>query len=107
MQFNSITLPSQAIVPVGVALAHLILTVYILSRRQIKRDKLYALFVAYLCLTILWNINLLVVFFSTPVDTFLDISWVELAPYGLVGLAALYWGFVQIFFQQLWPKYFF
>lgn len=105
MQFNSITLPSQAIVPVGVALAHLILTVYILSRRQIKRDKLYALFVAYLCLTILWNINLLVVFFSTPVDTFLDISWVELAPYGLVGLAALYWGFVQIFFQQLWPKY--
>ncbi|MCB0163419.1 MAG: PAS domain-containing protein [Anaerolineae bacterium] len=101
MQFNSIILPSQVVVPFGVALAHLILTVYVISSHEINRDKAFGLFVAYLSLTIFWNINLVVISLgSVPSGTFL----VRLAPYGLVIIAAIYWLFTRTFLQQLWPE---
>ncbi|MCB9107286.1 MAG: PAS domain-containing protein [Anaerolineales bacterium] len=101
MQFNSIILPSQVVVPFGVALAHLILTIYVISSHEIHRDKAFGLFVAYLNLTILWNINLVVISVGHISNgTFL----VRLAPYGLVVIAAIYWLFTRTFLQQSWPN---
>lgn len=101
MQFNSIILPSQVVVPFGVALAHLILTIYVISSHEINRDKVFGLFVAYLGLTILWNINLVVISLgSVLAGTFL----VRLAPFGLVIIAAIYWLFIRTFLQQSWPE---
>ncbi|MCB0209913.1 MAG: GAF domain-containing protein [Anaerolineae bacterium] len=105
MLFNSMILPSQAIVPVSVALAHFILIIYVFSRSEIKRDKLYSLFLAYLWATILWNINLIVVFFTNIEDAPGGLNWVKVAPYGLVGLSVLYWAFIRMFFQRLWPEW--
>ncbi|MCB0190549.1 MAG: GAF domain-containing protein [Anaerolineae bacterium] len=104
MLFNSMILPSQAIVPVSVALAHFILMIYVFSRSEIKRDKLYSLFLAYLWATILWNINLVVVFFTDVENASGGFNWAKLAPYGLVGLSVLYWAFIRMFFQRLWPE---
>ncbi|MCB9077000.1 MAG: PAS domain-containing protein [Anaerolineaceae bacterium] len=101
MQFNSIILPSQVVVPLGVALAHLILTIYVISSYEINRDRVFGLFVAYLSSTILWNINLVVIAMgSVSAGPFL----VHLAPYGLVGIAAIYWLFTRTFLQQPWPE---
>lgn len=104
MQFNSILLPSQAMVPVGVAVAHLILILYIVSRRQIKHDEAYRFFLAYLGVVILWNLNLVAAFLATPTGDATSIDWVKLTPYGLVGLALLFWAFIRTFFQQALPS---
>lgn len=98
MLFESLVLPSVAIVPLGIALAHIALCLYVLFRRQLD-DTINRLFIAYLLLTILWNINLVVV--VTNVSTLLSGgSWSQLTPYGLIILGAVYWTFTRIFLQR-------
>jgi adenylate cyclase len=93
---NSI-LPNQAIVPLGVAIVYLVLCIYLLLRRKLD-DIIGGFFVAYLFLSILWNINLLVAAVNIPGVSLL--SWSQLTSYGLIVLGAVYWAFARAFLQR-------
>ena len=92
--------PSQAIIPLGIAVAHIALCLYVLFRRQLD-DTINRLFIAYLLLTILWNINLIIV--VANVATLLPaMSWPQLVPYGLIVLGLVYWTFARAFLHLTW-----
>lgn len=97
---SSILLPGQAVVPLGVALAHIALCLYVLFRRQLD-DSINRLFIAYLLLTILWNINLVIVAANVPIFQ-PGFNWAQFAPYGLVILGLVYWAFGRAFLQRDW-----
>ncbi len=98
MLFDSLVLLSPAIAPLGIALAHIALCLYVLFRRQLD-DTINRLFIAYLLLTILWNINSVII--VAEVSTLLPVlSWTQLTPYGLVILGIVYWTFARIFLQR-------
>ena len=95
MTFDQIMLPSQTVIPLGIALGHIVLCLYVLFRRQLD-DKINRLFIAYLLLTILWNVNLVIA--MANVSTLLpNIGWKELTPYGLIILGVVYWSFARTF----------
>ncbi len=100
MSLNSIVLPGQAVIPIGIAVAHIVLCLYVLFRRQLD-DTINRLFLAYFLLIILWNINLIVV--VANVSTLLPlISWSQLVPYGLIILGLVYWAFARAFLHLAW-----
>lgn len=98
MLFDSPVLSSPAIVPLGIALAHVALCLYVLFRRQLD-DTINRLFIAYLLSTTLWNINLVIVIadVSTLASGF---NWSRLIPYGLIIMGVVYWAFTRIFLQR-------
>lgn len=100
---NSIVLPSQAVVPLGVAIAHLALIFFIIYRRRFRSYVFPHIFVAYLLLTFFWNINLVIVVNNFP-TRWPGLSWTQLAPYGLGLLGLLYWMFARAFLQTSWKS---
>lgn len=100
MFFHSIVLPSQTIIPLGIAIAHIALCLYVLFRRQLD-DTINRLFIAYLLLTILCNISLIIG--VANVATLLpSLSWLQLLPYGLIVLGLVYWTFARAFLHLAW-----
>jgi PAS domain S-box-containing protein len=87
-------------VPLEIALAHLVLCLYILLRRWLNATT-GRLFVAYLFLTALWTINLAVMANNLPASI-PGTSWAHLASYGLIVLAVVYWTFARAFLQRSW-----
>lgn len=87
-------------VPLEIALAHLVLCLYILLRRWLD-DTTGRLFVAYLFLTALWNVNLAATAGDVPLPV-PGITWTRLACYGLIVLGIVYWTFAQAFLQRAW-----
>ncbi len=95
MAFDRIVLPSQTVIPLGIALGHIVLCLYVLFRRQLD-DKINRLFIAYLLLTILWNVNLVIA--VANVSTLLpSFGWMQLGPYDLIILSVVYWAFARTF----------
>ena len=87
-------------VPLEIALAHLVLCLYILLRRWLD-DTTGRLFVAYLFMTALWNVNLAAIANGvTPIDP--GLTWTQLAYYGLIVLGIAYWTFARAFLQRSW-----
>jgi len=103
MLFESVKLPSQAIVPLGVALAHLALALFVIFNRRHNRDVVARLFLAYLLVTTLWNLDLVVI--VANVLTSLSLSWAQFIPYGFILLGVLYWAFSRAFLQQAWTTW--
>lgn len=100
MLFDLIVLPSHVIVPLGIALAHIALCLYVLFQRRLN-DATDCLFVSYLFLTILWDINLAVALNNLP--TLLPgLTWAQLASYGMIVLGMVYWAFARAFLQRSW-----
>jgi PAS domain S-box-containing protein len=87
-------------IPVENALAHLILCLYVFLRRW-PDDVTSRLFVVYLLLTSLWNLNLAVMANGVPALPY-GLGWPQLAAYGLIVLGILYWTFARAFLQQAW-----
>jgi hypothetical protein len=98
--FDPVPLLGQAMVPLEVALAHLVLCLYILLRRWLD-DTTGRLFVAYLFLTALWNVNLAAVANDVP-PLVPGITWTRLACYALIVLGVVYWTFARAFLQRSW-----
>ncbi len=101
MQFESLTLPSQAVVPLGVALAHLILVFFVLFRRRFHLDTLTRIFLVYLLVTILWNLNLVATVTNVLAPS-PNLAWIKLLAYGLLLLGLFYWTFSRTFLQRSW-----
>ncbi len=100
MLFDSLVLSSRAVIPLGIALAHIVLCIYVLFRRQLD-DTINRLFISYLLLTILWDINLVIA--VTNVSTLLpSFTWMQLVPYGLIILGIVYWSFARAFLYLDW-----
>lgn len=100
MLFDTLILPSQAVVPLGVALAHLALGLFVIFNRQHNGDVLSRFFIAYLLVSALWNIDLVLAVAKPP--SFLPITWAQLMAYGFVLLGVLYWAFGRAYLQQSW-----
>ncbi len=100
MLSDPIVLPSQAIFPLGIVVAYLALGLYLLSSR--KPDNVVdRLFLVYLFLTILWNLELIVAFYNVP-PLLPGLSWAQLASYTLIILGVTYWTFARAFLQNSW-----
>jgi PAS domain S-box-containing protein len=97
---NLFVLPSQAIFPLGIAVAYLALCLYILSSRK-PDSPVDRFFLAYLFLTALWNVDLVIIF-NNPSPPLPGFSWVKLIPYTLLILGVIYWTFARAFLQNLW-----
>jgi PAS domain S-box-containing protein len=97
---DPLTLPAQSVVPLEVAIAHLVLCIFIILRRWLN-DTTGRLFVAYLFLTAVWNIILVVISDHVP-GLLPGLNWAQLACYLLIVLGALYWTFARAFLQQAW-----
>jgi len=87
-------------VPLEVALAHLVLCLYILLRRWLDNTT-GRLFVAYLFLTAIWNVNLVAVANDVP-PLVPGITWTRLACYSFIVLGIVYWTFARAFLQRSW-----
>jgi hypothetical protein len=87
-------------VPLEIALAHLVLCLYILLRRWLD-DTTGRLFVAYLFLTALWNVNLAAIA-NGAAPLVPGLASTQLAYYGLVVLGIVYWTFSRAFLQRSW-----
>ena len=84
-----------------VALAHLVLCLYILLRRWLD-DTTGRLFVAYLFLTALWDVNLAAIANDDVPALVAGFTWTQLACYGLIMLGIVYWTFSRAFLQRPW-----
>lgn len=95
-------LPSQAIFPVGIAIAYLALGLFMLSSRR-PETPLDRLFLAYLFLTVVWMLDLVLVIsqFTTLLPNF---TWTDLAPYGLIIMGVVYWTFARAFLHHTWQS---
>ena len=100
MPIDPVPLPGQAMVPLEMALAHLVLCLYILLRRWLD-DTTGRLFLAYLFLTALWNVNLAAIANGVPALAS-GLTWTQLAYYGLIVLGIGYWTFARAFLQRPW-----
>jgi len=100
--FDAVVLLGQAVVPVGIALAHLALCVYVLFRRRRAQDTLTRLFIAYLLLVAIWNVNLIVIVVGHVPAPIPGFTWMQFALYGLIVLGVLYWAFARAFLQRPW-----
>ena len=100
MPFDFRVFPNQAIFPLGIALAYLALCLYVLSWRR-PETVIDRLFLAYLLLTTLWDLNLVVAVNNVPL-LFPGLSWVRVASYGLIILGLVYWMFARAFLHQPW-----
>jgi adenylate cyclase len=99
---DRVVLTDQAVVPVGTALAHLVLCLYVILRRSRSHDAISRLFIAYLFLTALWNgILALTTIDAIPVPL-PGLTWAQLVPYGLIILGVLYWTFARAGLQRSW-----
>jgi len=87
-------------VPLENALAHLVLCLYIVLRRWLD-DTTGRLFVAYLFLTALWNLNLAALANNLAAPT-PALTWTQLASYGLILLGLVYWTFARAFLHRPW-----
>lgn len=97
---DPIVLPSQAIFPLGIAVAYLALCLYMLSSRKPDNPTDH-LFLAYLLLTVLWNLDLVVILNNLP-PLVSGLSWTYLASYLLILLSVTYWTFARAFLQNSW-----
>jgi PAS domain S-box-containing protein len=93
-------LPAEAAIPLEIALAHLVLCLFIILRRWLN-DTAGRLFVAYLFLTALWSLKLVAAASQVPFPV-PGLNWAQLACYTLIVLGALYWTFSRAFLQQAW-----
>jgi adenylate cyclase len=100
VSFDSVSSSVPALLPLEVALAHLILCLYVLLRRWLD-DTTGRLFMAYMILTALWNVNLAVVASNRPTLS-PGFGWTQIAGYGLVVLGIVYWTFARAFLQRPW-----
>lgn len=97
---DPIVLPSQAIFPLGIAVAYLALCLYMLSSRK-PDSPIDRLFLAYLLLTVLWNLDLVVILSNIP-PLLPGLSWSHLVSYLLIFLSVTYWTFARAFLQNSW-----
>lgn len=104
MSFGSVPLSIPTLVPLEIALAHLILCLYILLRGWLDNTT-GRFFLAYLFLTALWNVNLAVMTRDLPAPP-PGFTGVQLAACGLILLGVVYWTFARAFLQRPWlsPK---
>ncbi len=98
---ESMMLPGQAVVPLGVALAHLVLGLYVIYRRGFN-DALVRFFIYYALVAMLWNVNLTAIGAAAVPFPLPGFSWLKLAAYGLLILGLAYWVFARIFLQLSW-----
>jgi adenylate cyclase len=98
--FDAIVLLGQAVIPVGIALIHLVLCLFVLFRRRRSNDALTRLFIAHLLLTAVWNVNLAVAVVGTVPAPLPALTWMQIALFGLIALGVLYWTFARAFLQQ-------
>ncbi|MBE7556378.1 MAG: GAF domain-containing protein [Anaerolineales bacterium] len=97
---DPIVLPSQAIFPLGIAVAYLALCLYMLSSRKLD-SPIDRLFLAYLLLTVLWSLDLVVILSNVP-PLLPGLSWPHLVSYLLILLGITYWTFARAFLQNFW-----
>ena len=100
MLFDAVVLLGQAVVPVGVALTHLALCLFVLFRCRRSNDALTHLFIAYLLLAAVWNVDLAVAGVGGTPAPLPGLTWMQIALYGLIALGVLYWTFARAFLQQ-------
>jgi PAS domain S-box-containing protein len=104
MPFHLLLVPSQTIIPLGVALAHLVLISFVIYRRRFKNFAFPWLFNIYLLLTALWNLILILVV-SNQIPLKLPLlDWMGLGLYGLIGLGIFYGLFARSFLQLSWQS---
>ena len=104
MSFDTLILPSQAVVPLLVALGHLIVALGIVFRRRFRSNVFPHIFVAYLVLTILWDVNLVIVVLDRTLEPMPNSTWLQFVTYGLVGLGMLFWVFARAFLGLSWSS---
>jgi PAS domain S-box-containing protein len=98
--FDPITLPSQAIFPLGIAAVYVALCLYVLASR--KPDGVVdRLLLVYLLLTILWSLNLVAVFSHLPA-LLPSLTWTQLSAYSLIIMSVVYWSFAYAFLENSW-----
>ncbi|GIK43664.1 MAG: hypothetical protein BroJett011_74970 [Chloroflexota bacterium] len=97
---DPIVLPSQAIFPLGIAVAYLALSLYMLSSRKLD-SPIDRLFLAYLLLTVLWTLDLVVILSNVP-PLLPGLGWPHLVSYLLILLGITYWTFARAFLQNSW-----
>ena len=102
MPFDAVVLLGQAVVPAGIALAHLALCLFVLFRRRHSNDTLTRLFIAYLLSSAIWNVDLVLIAVGDVPVPLPGLTWRQLALYGLIVLGTLYWAFARAFLQQSW-----
>lgn len=102
MLSDPMMLSSQAIFPVGIAIAYLALGLFMLSSRR-PDTPLDRLFLAYLFLTVVWMLDLVLII-SQVVSPLSGFSWADLAPYILVLLGVTYWTFARAFLHPTWQS---
>ncbi|MEM7345870.1 MAG: adenylate/guanylate cyclase domain-containing protein [Chloroflexota bacterium] len=94
-----VNLPSQAIFPIGIAITYIILCFYLLSWRR-PDNSIDRLFIAFLSLTVIWNIFLTAELnFLPPVLIF---PWHTFLSIGLIVVSFVYWMFARAFLQLPW-----
>jgi PAS domain S-box-containing protein len=104
MSFDTLILPSQAVVPLLVALGHLTVALIIVFRRRFRSNVFPHIFVAYLVLTILWDVNLVIVVLDRTLEPMRNSTWLQFVTYGLVGLGMLFWVFDRAFLGSSWSS---
>ncbi len=103
MPFDLNSLPSQAIFPLGIALAYLALCFYLLLSRR-PEGAIERTFLIYLGLTIVWDLSLLADAINSPLPI-PGITWEHIAIYGLIILGISYWTFGQAFLHGKWQNF--
>jgi len=98
--FDAVLLMGQALVPVCIALAHLALDLFVLFRRRLGGDALPRLFLAYLLLTSVWNVGLVLAIVDDVPAVLPGLTWTQLTFYGLILLGVLYWSLTRAFLQR-------
>jgi len=98
--FDALLLLGQALAPVCIALAYLALCLFVLFRRRLSSDALPRLFLAYLLLTSVWNVGLVLAIVDDVPVVLPDLTWTQLAFYGLILLGVLYWSLTRAFLQR-------
>ncbi len=102
MVFDVLVLPNQAVLPLDIALIHLVLCLYVVIRRRRDHDTSSRFFIAYLFLAALWNINRAIVAVGNVPMGLPGLTWTQLVSYGLILLGVTYWVFVRVSLQRSW-----
>ncbi len=101
MLLESLILPSQAMIPLGIALAHLALGLFLIFNQRHNSNILIHILIAYILITTLWNINLVAIVGYVPMPI-PGITWVNFMPHGFIILGVLYWAFGRAYLHKSW-----
>jgi PAS domain S-box-containing protein len=99
---DSFIVSGQAIFPVGIALVYGALCLYVLASRK-PDNAVDRVLVIYLLLTVLWNVDLVIVYnFYDQIVLLPGLNWVHLISILLIALGVVYWTFARSFLGFGW-----